>query len=63
MATNMSTSNQGLTREGGIMIRMTFPRQFMRFLFAKQFSVSRVAKSADSSKEVIFMPHIESSSA
>jgi hypothetical protein len=31
IATNMSTSNQGLTREGGIMIRMTLPRQFMRF--------------------------------
>jgi hypothetical protein len=27
------------------------------------FSVSTVAKSADSSKAVIFMPHIESSSA
>jgi hypothetical protein len=31
MATNMSTSNQILTREGSIKIRTTFPKQFMRF--------------------------------
>jgi hypothetical protein len=33
------------------------------FNLLNNFSVSRVAKSADPSKAVIFMPHIESSSA
>jgi hypothetical protein len=62
MATNMSTSNQSFTRERSIMIRMTFSRQFMRFELAKQF-FNRVAKSAYSSKAVIFIPHTESSKA
>jgi hypothetical protein len=39
------------------MIQMIFTRQFMRFKLAKQFSVSKVAKSADSSKAMIFIPH------
>jgi hypothetical protein len=45
------------------MIRITFPRQFMRFKLAKKISVSRVAKSADSSKAIIFIPHTWSSRA
>jgi hypothetical protein len=57
MTTNMSTSNQSITSNRSIMIQMTFTRQFMRFKLAKQFSVSKVAKSADSSKAMIFIPH------
>jgi hypothetical protein len=45
------------------MVWMTFPRQFMRLELAKQFLVSRVAKLADSSKAVIFIPHTWSSKA
>jgi hypothetical protein len=63
MATNTSTCNQGFTRERSIMIRMTFTRQFMRSKLLNSFSVSRVAKSADSSKAVIFILHTESSKA
>jgi hypothetical protein len=48
MATNMSTSNQSFTSKESIMIRMTL---------LNNFSVSKVAKSADSSKAVIFKPH------
>jgi hypothetical protein len=57
MATNMNTSNQSFTSKRSIMIRMTFTRQFMRLKLAKKNSVSKVAKSADSSKTVIFIPH------
>jgi hypothetical protein len=57
MTTNTSTSNQSFTSKRSIVVRATFPTQFMRFKVAKQFSVSKVAKSADSSKAVIFIPH------
>jgi hypothetical protein len=43
------------------MVRMTHPRQFMRFEFAKEFFSARIVKSTDSSKTVIFKPQIESS--
>jgi hypothetical protein len=35
ITTNTSTSNQNFTRERSIIIRMTFTRQFMRFMFVK----------------------------
>jgi hypothetical protein len=57
----MSTSNKSLTSKRSIMIQTTIPRQFVRLELAKQFSISRVAKLADSSKTVIFIPHTESS--
>jgi hypothetical protein len=63
MATNTSTRNKSLTSKRRIMVRTTFSRQLVRFQLAKQFSVSRVVKSADSSKAVIFIPQIESSRA
>jgi hypothetical protein len=56
MVTNSSTSNQSFTSNESIMIRMTFARQFMRLNLAKYFFMSEVAKSADSSKAVIFIP-------
>jgi hypothetical protein len=37
MATNTSTSNKNLTNKRSIMVRMTFPRQLMRFQLAKLF--------------------------
>jgi hypothetical protein len=61
MATNMSTSNKNFTTMRIIMVRTTFPRQLVRFQLANFFSVSRVAKLADSSKAVIFIPQTESS--
>jgi hypothetical protein len=61
MAINTSTSNQSFSRERSIVIRTTFPIQFMRFKLLNNFSVSRLAKSADSFKTVIFIPHTESS--
>jgi hypothetical protein len=63
MATNTSSSNKNLTSKRIIMVMMTLSRQFMRFELAKQFLVSRVAKSTYSSKAVIFIPQIESSKA
>jgi hypothetical protein len=65
MATNMSTSNKNLTSKRSIMIRMTRPflDNSWDFNLLNSFSVSRVEKSIDSSKVVIFMPHIESSRA
>jgi hypothetical protein len=63
MATNTSTSNKNFTSKVSIMIRMTFMRQFMRPKLAKQFSVSKVAKSAYSFKALIFIPHTWSSRA
>jgi hypothetical protein len=56
MVTNIDTSNQSFTSKGSIMIGTNFPRQFMRFQLAKYFFVSRVAKSADFSQAVIFIP-------
>jgi hypothetical protein len=47
MTTNISTSNQSLTSKRRIMIKMTFPRQFMRLEFSKQFfnvSGSKISK-------------------
>jgi hypothetical protein len=63
MTTNTSTSNKSLTSKRSIIVRTTLPKQLMRFNLLNSFSVSRVAKSADSSKVAIFMPHIESSRA
>jgi hypothetical protein len=59
MATNTSTINKRLTSKRIIMVKMTFPRQLVRFQFAKQFFVSRVVKSTNSYKSVIFIPQIE----
>jgi uncharacterized protein YccT (UPF0319 family) len=56
MAIKMSTSNKSLTSKRSTMVRTTFPRQLVIFQLAKQFSISRVVKSADSSKVVIFIP-------
>jgi hypothetical protein len=58
MATDMSTSNKSLTSKRSIMVQTTLPSQLMRFNLLNSFSVSRVAKSVDSSKAVIFMPQI-----
>jgi hypothetical protein len=54
MTTNMSTSNQSFTRERGNLCDISL---------LNNFSVSRVAKSTDSSKAVIFIPHTELSRA
>jgi hypothetical protein len=56
VATDMSTSNKSLTSKRSIMVRMTLSRQLMRLELLNSFSVSRVAKSTDSSKSVIFIP-------
>jgi hypothetical protein len=37
MATNMNTSNKSLISKRSIMVRMTLPRQFMRFELDKKF--------------------------
>jgi hypothetical protein len=57
MSTNTSTSSQSFTRERSIIIRTTFPRQFMILELAKQFFSVRVEKSTDFSKSVIFISH------
>jgi hypothetical protein len=56
MATNTSTSNKSLTSKRSIMVRTPFLDNSWDFNLLNSFSVSRVAKSADSSKAVIFMP-------
>jgi hypothetical protein len=56
MATNMSTRNQSLTRERNIIIRTTFLDSSWDLSLLNSFSVSMVAKSADSSKADIFIP-------
>jgi acyl-CoA thioesterase len=56
MATNTSTSNQSFTSKRSTMVSITFVRQFMRLELVNNFSVSRVANSADSSKAMIFIP-------
>jgi hypothetical protein len=63
MATNTGTGNKSLTSKRSIMVRMTLPRQLMGFNLLNSFSASRVAKSVNCSKAVIFMLRTESSSA
>jgi hypothetical protein len=57
MTTSMSTNNKSLASKRIIMVRMTFLDSSCDFSLLNSFSVSRVAKSANSSKAVIFIPY------
>jgi hypothetical protein len=63
MTTSMSTNNKSLASKRIIMVRMTFLDSSCDFSLLNSFSVSRVAKSANSSKAVIFILQTESSKA